>query len=88
MDLNLTDISPIASIAEWLFVALVWSGPIGLAVFRRRFARAPGEMRGVKAALVGLTALTAPFAALMILMVLVGTYEAGVLVLSLVKAAW
>ncbi len=88
MDMSLTDVPPVVSAVEWLFVALVWVGPIGLFVLRRRLVDARGGRRAVKRVLVGLSALAAPFAAVSILVVISGIYEDVDLLWSLLKAAW
>jgi hypothetical protein len=88
MDMSLTDVPPAVSVAEWLFVALVWVGPIGLFVFRRQFVDPRGGRLAFKRVMVGLSALSAPFAAVLILVVISGVYEDMDLLWSLLKAAW
>lgn len=88
MDMSLTDVPPVISFVEWLLVALVFSGPIALFVFRRRLADARGRALVVKAVLVGLTAVTAPLAALCVFVVVSGAFEIGDQLWSLARAAW
>jgi hypothetical protein len=88
MDMSVNDVSPVVSVAEWLFVALVWVGPIGLFVLRRLLVDAGGGRFALKCVLVGLSALTAPLAALLILVVISGVHEDVDLLWSLLKAAW
>ena len=88
MDMSLAAPPPLVSVAICLFVALVWVGPIGLFVLRKHLANASGPRLLVKTILFGLTALTAPAAALMVLVVLFGFGEAGDLIWSLLKSAW
>jgi hypothetical protein len=89
VDMSLTaDVSPVVSAAEWLFVTLVWAGPIGLFVLRRQLHDARGGRLAIKSVLVGLSALTAPLAAVLILMTISGVYEDADLLWSLLKAAW
>jgi hypothetical protein len=69
-------------------LALVWVGPIGLFVLRKQLIDARGGRLAVKRVMVGLSALTAPFAAVLILIVISGVYEDVDLLWSLLKAAW
>lgn len=88
MDISLTDVSPVFSAAGWLFVALVWAGPIGLLVLRRQLGDARGGRLAIKSVLVGLSTLTAPLAALLVFITLSGLYEDADQLLSVLKAAW
>jgi hypothetical protein len=88
MDMSVAAVSPAISLADWLVVALVFAGPIGLFILRRRLADAHGGRRVLKAILVGLTAVTAPLAALLVIVVVAGAFEAGDQLWSLARAAW
>jgi hypothetical protein len=88
MDMSFADVSPVVSFAEGLCAALVFAGPIGLFVLRRRLADGRGGRLAAKAVLVGLTVVTAPLAALLILVVVAGAYETGDQLWSLARAAW
>ena|ERR1700686_5697672 len=82
------DLSPSVSVTEWLCVALACVGPIGLLVLRRQLGDARGGMLVLKRALIGFSALTAPLAAGLILVVMAGIYEDADQLLSLLMAAW
>lgn len=88
MNMNVADLSPAISITEWLFVVLACAAPIGLVVLRRRLGDARGGMLIIKRALIGLSVLTAPLAAVLILVVVAGIYEDADQLLSLLQAAW
>jgi len=61
---------------------------IGLFVLRRHLANASGARLAVKVALGALTALTAPAAAIMVLMVVAGFGEAVTELWSLLRNVW
>jgi hypothetical protein len=88
MDMSLTNVPPAVSVADWLFVTLVFAGPIGLFVLRRQLGDARGGRLVIKRVLVGLSALTAPLAALLVFVTLSGLFEDANQLLSLLKAAW
>jgi hypothetical protein len=88
MDMSLADVSPLFTVADWLFVTLVWVGPIGLFVLRKQLGDARGGRLAIKSVLVGLSALTAPLAALLVFVTLSGLFEDADQLLSLLKAAW
>ena len=88
MDMTLPPETPWFSIGMLLFIAVVWVGPIGLFVLRKRLANATGARLAAKVALGALTALTAPAAAIMVLIVVAGFSEAVAEVWSLLRNAW
>jgi hypothetical protein len=88
MDMTLISPPPLLSAGVYLFVAIVWIGPIGLFVLRRHLANATGLRLAAKTVLAGLTVLTAPAAALMVLIITAGAAEAVGLVWSLLRNTW
>lgn len=88
MEITLSHPPPLVSVAIVLFIFGVWAGPIGLFVLRKHLAHATGALLVLKAILIALTALTAPAAALMLLMIVRGTGEAMNVVWSLLRGSW
>jgi hypothetical protein len=87
MDMSISP-PPVLSLGVYLFIAIVWVGPIGLFVLRKHLSNVRGLRLAAKTVLVSLTALTAPAAAVMALMVLADSAEAVDLVWSLLRNAW
>lgn len=76
------------SIGMAISVYLVWTGPVGLFVLRKHLRNARGLRWIVKAILTTMTALTAPAAASMLLVVVAGTGDAAGVLWSLLRNSW
>jgi len=88
MDMTVDSPPPLLSVAIAVFIYAVWVGPIGIFVLRKQLRDATGARLLVKTILAVLTALTAPAAAMMVLMVIADAGEATTLLWSLLKNSW
>lgn len=88
MDMSLPPSPPLLSIGLVVVIAVVWAGPMGLLVLRSHLANATGGLRTVKYLLTALTALTAPLAAGMVLLIVAGVAEGLDIVWSLLQNTW
>lgn len=88
MDMSPVSPPPLLSFGVVAVIFVTWAGPIGLFVLRKHLTKAKGARLVVKAILTVLTAITAPAAAIMVLIVVASAVEAFTLVWSLLKYAW
>ena len=87
MDMTLYS-PPIVDTATVLFISAVWIAPMGLFVLRKHLQNASGPLASIKGLLTILTAVTAPFSAMLLLVVLVGAAEDLRLLWSLLRDSW
>jgi ABC-type methionine transport system permease subunit len=88
MDMSPQDVSPLDGALEYMVIALLCVGPIGLIVFRKHLKEARGGMRVFKVILQCLAAISAPFAILLTLVILLVLFVAGRDLWEWAMAAW